>query len=177
MSSFYFELLSLIIGASLLYWPYIWCRIRKEAPETYGLVWQFEKRDIIVTLVITAATLAILTPVALHWPGVSLPHRRPISKVLYMLAAGLAAAVIEETFFRGWLQTIFKRHSNAIAAIIAVNLIFAPLHLILTPSKIALATFFPGLIMGYLRERFDNVFPSIVFHFLGNVWAIWFFPL
>jgi membrane protease YdiL (CAAX protease family) len=177
MGSFSAELLSLVIGASLLYWPYIWCRLRKEAPETYGLVWDFNGRHIAATLVITAAVLALLTPVALVWPNVSLPHSRDVGAVLYMLAAGLAAAVIEETFFRGWLQTLFRRHMGAIAAIVAVNLIFAPVHLFHTPRIIALATFFPGLIMGALRERYKNVLPSIIFHFLGNVWSIWFFPM
>ena len=39
-----------------------------------------------------------------------------------------------------------------------------------------LCTFFPGLIMGWLKYRYQNLFPPALFHFIGNIWSIWFFP-
>ena len=66
--------------------------------------------------------------------------------------------------------------SNFGAAIVAVNLIFAPVHLFAAPYWISLCTFFPGLVMGWLKYRHDSLLPPALFHFLGNVWAIWFFP-
>ena len=136
----------------------------------------FEKRAILQTLVITAFTLLLLTAVALVWPWDDLPHRRPFDMVLKLIISGLAAAVAEEIFFRGWMQPVLRRRYSAAVSIVAVNLVFAPLHLIAAPYLISLLTFFPGLIMGWLRERYGNILPSIIFHFLGNVWAIWFFP-
>ena len=136
----------------------------------------FDKRAILQTLVITAFTLLLLTAVALVWPWDDLPHRRPFDIVLKLLISGLAAAVAEEIFFRGWMQPMLRKRYSAAVSIVAVNLVFAPLHLIAAPYFISLLTFFPGLIMGWLRERYGNILPSIIFHFLGNVWAIWFFP-
>lgn len=136
----------------------------------------FEKRAIAQTLIITAFTLSMLTAVALVWPWDDLPHRRPFDLVLKLIISGLAAAVAEEIFFRGWMQPMLRKRYSATVSIVAVNLVFAPLHLIAAPYFISLLTFFPGLIMGWLRERYGNILPSIIFHFLGNVWAIWFFP-
>ena len=136
----------------------------------------FDKRAILQTLVITAFTLLLLTAVALVWPWDDLPHRRPFDIVLKLMISGFAAAVAEEIFFRGWMQPALRRRYSAAVSIVAVNLVFAPLHLIAAPYLISLLTFFPGLIIGWLRERYGNILPSIIFHFLGNVWAIWFFP-
>jgi membrane protease YdiL (CAAX protease family) len=136
----------------------------------------FEKRAIAQTLIITAFTLSMLTAVALVWPWDDLPHRRPFDMVLKLIISGLAAAVAEEIFFRGWMQPMLRKRYSATVSIVAVNLVFAPLHLIAAPYFISLLTFFPGLIMGWLRERYGNILPSMIFHFLGNVWAIWFFP-
>ena len=136
----------------------------------------FEKKAIAQTLIITAFTLSMLTAVALVWPWDDLPHRRPFDLVLKLIISGLAAAVAEEIFFRGWMQPMLRKRYSAAVSIVAVNLVFAPLHLIAAPYFISLLTFFPGLIMGWLRERYGNILPSIIFHFLGNVWAIWFFP-
>ena len=136
----------------------------------------FDKRAILQTLVITAFTLLLLTAVALVWPWDDLPHRRPFDIVLKLMISGFAAAVAEEIFFRGWMQPALRRRYSAAVSIVAVNLVFAPLHLIAAPYLISLLTFFPGLIMGWLRERYGNILPSMIFHFLGNVWAIWFFP-
>ena len=136
----------------------------------------FEKKAIAQTLIITAFTLSMLTAVALVWPWDDLPHRRPFGLVLKLIISGLAAAMAEEIFFRGWMQPMLRKRYSAAVSIVAVNLVFAPLHLIAAPYFISLLTFFPGLIMGWLRERYGNILPSIIFHFLGNVWAIWFFP-
>ena len=136
----------------------------------------FEKKAIAQTLIITAFTLSMLTAVALVWPWDDLPHRRPFGLVLKLIISGLAAAVAEEIFFRGWMQPMLRKRYSAAVSIVAVNLVFAPLHLIAAPYFISLLTFFPGLIMGWLRERYGNILPSIIFHFLGNVWSIWFFP-
>ncbi len=136
----------------------------------------FEKRAVIQTLIITAVTLLLLTVVALAWPWDDLPHRRSFDMVLKLMVSGLAAAVAEEIFFRGWMQPMLRKRHSALFSIVVVNLVFAPLHLIVAPYLISLLTFFPGLVMGWLRERYGNILPSIIFHFLGNVWAIWFFP-
>jgi membrane protease YdiL (CAAX protease family) len=170
------RLLPFAAGVFLLYWPYVWCWYRRETLDSYGLIWRINRAAIIQTFALTLAVLAALTPLALLWPWDRLPHKQNINTVLNLLSSGLAAAVIEETFFRGWVHPVLRKKLSPIAAIFITNLIFAPAHLFAAPYFLSLLTFFPGLIMSWLREKYGNVFPSILFHFLGNVWSIWFFP-
>lgn len=163
-------------GVFLLYWPYLWCWYRKEDPKIYGLRWSADRRAVAETLAVAAAVLAVLTAAALAWPWEELPRRRGLRSVLELAASGLAAAVIEETFFRGWLQPLLERRFGPYAAIAAANLVFAPVHLIVSPYWISLCTFFPGLVMGWLKYRYGSLLPPALFHFIGNIWAIWFFP-
>jgi membrane protease YdiL (CAAX protease family) len=170
------SIISLFIAAFLLYFPYIWCRMKKEPYDVYGLRWFMTKaawRDVIVLL---ALTLIPLTPIAMNWPGGHMPYRLSFSTVLELLGSGIAAAFIEETFFRGWVQTLFGRKMRPFFAIIVTSFLFACTHLIISPSWIRFATFFPGLIMGWLRWRHGSVMPAILYHALGNVWSVWFFP-
>ncbi len=169
--------ISFAAGLFLLYWPYFWCRYKKVSPDTLGLYWDFNIKDMMQTLCVSALILAGLTVVAMNWPWENLPKHRDLWTALNMAGSGLAAAVIEETFFRGWLQPVLEKKLHPYAAIVVTNMIFAPIHLFVAPYWISLATFFPGLIMGWLKYRYKNLFPPALFHFVGNIWAIWFFPM
>lgn len=150
--------------------------VRHESPYNYGLELQYRKKDIIETLLISAGLLSLITPVAFFLAETPLPRHRELSEIIELAASGLAAAIIEEFFFRGWLQSILRKRFSAFKSIMAVNMVFAPIHLIATRNPLIMLTFFPGLVMGSLRERYGNILPAIIFHFLGNLWAIWFFP-
>ncbi|WP_278548821.1 Synerg-CTERM system glutamic-type intramembrane protease MrtS [Cloacibacillus evryensis] len=168
---------SFCAGVFLLYWPYVWCWYGKKDPDDYGLRWDFNIKDFMQTLAVSAFILLILTVVAMNWPWETLPRKRALWEALSLGGSGLAAAIIEETFFRGWLQPMLERRFSPFAAIVLTNLVFAPIHLIVAPYWISLCTFFPGLIMGWLKYRYKNLFPPALFHFVGNIWSIWFFPL
>ena len=170
------SIVSLFIAAFMLYFPYFWCRIKKESSDVYGLRWFMTKDAWIDVTVLTFLTLASLTPVAMNWPGGNIPYRLSYSVVFELLGSGIAAAFIEETFFRGWIQTILSRKIGTFNAIIAASFLFACTHLIINPSWIRFATFFPGLVMGWLRWRHGSVMPAILYHALGNIWSVWFFP-
>ena len=171
------DIISFCAGVFLLYWPYIWCRLKGENPDSLGLCWDFNRKSAMQTLTVSGFILAAVTIVALNWPWEELPRHRDIKTVLSLLGSGLAAAIIEETFFRGWLQPVLARHLKPWAAIVVTNLIFAPIHLFVAPYWISLLVFFPGCIMGWLKYRYKNLFPPALFHFVGNIWAIWFFPM
>ena len=89
----------------------------------------------------------------------------------------IAAAFIEETFFRGWLQTLTIKKFGVILGILSASLLFALSHLIALTGWLRVATFFPGIIMGILRYRGNSVLPSIIYHAICNVWAVWFAPV
>lgn len=128
------------------------------------------------TVMLTAVILAILTVAALMWPWEQLPKYRSLSAALSLGISGLSAAIIEEILFRGVLQPYLVGKLGLPLGVVAVNLIFAPIHLFASPNWVSLCTFFPGIIMSLLKERYNSLYPPMLFHFLGNVWSIWFFP-
>ena len=167
--------LPLAAGACMLYMPYIWCIVRHESYSEYNLNYNYNKKVIKETLIISAVILLLITPAAFYLNH-ALPYSRGIKEILSLAGTGLAAAVIEETFFRGWIQNILKKKLPVTASVVIASALFASSHLILLDDKRLLLTFFPGLVMGYLAERYKSIFPAIIFHFLGNCWSVFLFP-
>jgi len=165
-----------IIAGFMLYFPYFWCYMKKEDLERYGLKWRLTRDDLVLVAILTVITLIPLTIISISWPGQSLPRHVQGNKIFPLLVTGLVAAIVEETFFRGWLQTMFRKQVGPLSAIAVTALCFGLAHTFMGFHFLRFATFFPGLIMGYLKERSGNVFPSMCYHFFGNVWSIWFFP-
>lgn len=170
----------LAAAALMLYFPYTWCRLRGEDERDFGLKWFMGRgawRDVILALVLT---LVPLTFVSMHWPvewGGPGPRSLRPWQALDSLGGGVAAAFIEETFFRGWLQTLTVRRWGPWAGIPLATLAFALIHLVTLVGWLRVATFFPGLVMGWLRWRHGSVLPSILYHALCNVWAVWWAPI
>ena len=168
-----------LIAAFMLYFPYFWCRRRGESEETYGLRWFMGKGAWRDTLVATVVTLVPLTFVSFYWPrawGLGGPFRPSAWMAMNQLGGGLAAAFIEETFYRGWMQTLCARKWGAFAAIFFTSAVFSLSHLFVAPSWLRLATFFPGLVMGLLRHRNGSIMPAIIYHAVCNIWAVWWMP-
>jgi len=165
-----------MVAATMLYLPYLWCYLRREDPADYGLRWNLTWSAVRLVFILSLLTLIPLTVMSMLWPGQSLPRSISVDSFLSLSIAGLVASVVEETFFRGFVQTLLKKKLDPISAILITALLFAAAHSFWRFHPLRLATFFPGLIMGYLRESTGNVFPSMIYHFLGNIWSIWFFP-
>jgi membrane protease YdiL (CAAX protease family) len=166
-----------LVGLAFVYIPFIWCRWRKESLDVYGLSWRFEKKSLIECLILTTLILGVLTFVSVNWPFEALPRRSPFGRTLNLTTAGSAAAVIEEIFYRGWLQQLFKKKLPIFAAVVLTSVIFASSHVFVAQTPFMIAVFFPGCIMGFLRERHGNLSTSTLFHGISNLWAIWFSPL
>ena len=167
---------SFLIAAFLLYFPFIWCYLRKETPESYGLTWKFTKRTMRECIMTTLCVLIPLTVIAMNWPAESLPRSSSLARTINLAGGGLAAAFIEEVFFRGWMQTLLRRRFSPLLAIGITSAVFAASHLFMNPAIHSMAVFFPGIIMGILRERDGNIAGSTAFHAIANIWAIWFSP-
>jgi len=170
---------ALLVAAFMLYFPYYWCKKRGESEESYGLRWFMGKGAWRDTILATVLTLVPLTFMSYYWPpslGVGGPFRPSAWTAINNLGGGLAASFIEETFYRGWMQTLLVRKWGAYSAIFFTSLVFAVSHLFINPSWLGLATFFPGLVMGFLRHRHGSVMPAIVYHAVCNVWAVWWMP-
>ncbi len=90
----------------------------------------------------------------------------------------LVVALPEEMFYRGWMQTAWARAAPGRgvtvlgarlgAGFLWTQLLFAAGHLVvLQPWR--LATFFPGLLFGWVRERTGDVAAAVVLHALSNL--------
>lgn len=167
----------LLAVAVMLYGPYLWAMARGEPLGVYGLEFKPRKRALLEAAIAAILTLVPLTVVvSLGWPDRTWPRELPFSVVLAFASSGLVAAVSEEVFFRGWVQTLLSRILHPALAIAAASAFFALSHLVFRSDPFYLLTFFPGLVMGWLRLKHGDIAPAILYHFLGNLWAIWFFP-
>ena len=174
-------IIGLIVASFMLYFPYEWCKRRGESELDYGLKWFMTReswRDVIVAL---AVTLIPLTIISLYlwpheWGGRGFKHPS-LWAALDQLGGGIAAAFIEETFYRGWLQTLLTRKLGVWLGVLLATLAFALSHLVVLTGWLRVATFFPGLVMAVLRIRGGSVMPSIIYHAVCNVWAVWLAPV
>ena len=164
------------LAALMLYGPFLWCAFRRESPQRYGLTWRWDVPLVRSVLLWCAATLVPLTVVAWLWPTGGIPRSLPWQGALRCLMAGTTAAIVEEIFLQGWLQSSLRPWMTTGARVLLVSALFSASHMIFQSRLLFLATFFPGLVMGYLRERHDTVSAPILYHALCNVWAVWFFP-
>jgi membrane protease YdiL (CAAX protease family) len=118
----------------------------------------------------------VLAPYALppdpRWPG--FPPDLPLRLAIQFLVVALP----EELFYRGFMQTAWERTDPSAGVrvfgarlgkgFLATQALFALGHLVvLQPWR--LATFFPGLLFGWLRARTGDVSAGIFFHALSNL--------
>lgn len=118
---------------------------------------------------------------AWHAPTHAFRWSAPDDLASFVLAQLVMVALPEEAFFRGFVQT---RLSDAWPptrkllgadvdprALFAQAALFALVHLAAEPHLDELATFFPGLLFGWLRARRGGIGAAVVFHALSNVLA------
>ena len=100
--------------------------------------------------------------------------------LLGRVAGNAAVALAEEFFYRGWLTGQLEAAWPPQARLLGVrfgrgallaNALFAAGHLlVLAPWR--LATFFPGLLFGWLRARTGTIGAPAICHWLCNVWLL-----
>ncbi|WP_433258221.1 lysostaphin resistance A-like protein [Streptosporangium sp. CA-135522] len=101
----------------------------------------------------------------------------PISLIVGSLITLLTASVLEEVFYRGWLQTRLEALYGRWPAIMTSSLLFALMHssrLHADALLLGLATIvaFQGvfaLMLGYLWARYRNIWVIILIHTLTNL--------
>jgi len=91
------------------------------------------------------------------------------SPVGFVLAGVLAAPVVEEIFFRGFLFPGFRQRYGWNKAALLSSGIFALAHL----SPVAfIPTFALGYVFAFLYHRANSIWPGIIMHFLLNAFGI-----
>lgn len=106
-------------------------------------------------------------------PSQTFPSLEGVSQttiVGLLLISSLAAGVIEESAFRGYMQGPIERCVGLLPAILITGTMFALAHLdftlILWPYYIAVAA-----IYGVITHTAGSIFPAIVLHTAGNLYS------
>jgi membrane protease YdiL (CAAX protease family) len=100
-------------------------------------------------------------------PGIS-PYRGTVPLTAAVAAHHLLlVALPEEVFFRGYLYDAFEEAGRE--PVLAVALLFAVGHFMISPVPYRLMTFFPALLLGWGRKRSGNVYVPTAVHFLYNL--------
>jgi sodium transport system permease protein len=95
---------------------------------------------------------------------------RLVSPMLLVASVGLAPAICEEWFFRGYLLGAIRQRTSAWSAILLTAIVFALFHVF---SSVVLAVrFLPslslGIVLGWVCWRTRSVLPGIVLHAVHN---------
>ncbi|WP_372879015.1 JDVT-CTERM system glutamic-type intramembrane protease MrtJ [Spongiibacter marinus] len=126
-------------------------------------------------ILVAPLVLLLISLIAPELPFVIEPTYRQLALFLIL------APLLEELAFRGWLQGYFwrtrlarQRVGNISAANIATSALFALSHTYSGPLLWSLLVFFPSLVFGYHRDRYQSVFPAFVLHLVYNAcWLTW----
>jgi membrane protease YdiL (CAAX protease family) len=138
------------------------------------------------TAVALAVALVIFPPFVAgfwwwHGPMHAWRWSAPPDLAAFALAQVVMVALPEEAFFRGFVQTrlsdVWPPKGSFLGApvdpraLVLQAALFALVHLAAEPRLDELATFFPGLLFGWLRARRDGIGASVALHALSNVLA------
>ncbi len=109
-----------------------------------------------------------------HWP------RHPGPLLEFAAVQIVVVALPEELFFRGCVLGLLERRwpptrrflGGGIGwALVLSSLLFAVIHLPKAGDPRALATFFPGLLFGWMRSATGSIAGSVAVHAASNIWV------
>lgn len=109
------------------------------------------------------------------------PRTPELSDTKFFLLMLLGVALPEELFFRGFVQGKFNKFFGRKFQLLGVrfgvglvlaDLLFTLVHLAYSTEIIRFLVFFPGLIFGFLREKYGSIFPAVVFHAVSNLFML-----
>lgn len=96
---------------------------------------------------------------------------------LGILTAVILAPLTEDTIFRGYVLEMLSKRYKKWTAIIISSLIFAVIHFQFFRPGLTVYMLFWSMLTGYLYIRFNNIYPSLLFHSLNNIWAYILVPM
>ena len=91
------------------------------------------------------------------------------SPIWFIIAAVIAAPLVEEMFFRGFLFQGFRQRYGWVTASIISSAIFAVAHLDLVSL---IPTFILGFVFSYVYHRSNSIWPGIILHFSVNAFGV-----
>jgi membrane protease YdiL (CAAX protease family) len=158
-------------------------RARGEGWQGYGLPWTWRAWGraaaaglAVSLLVLPLFAVLLVGGVRLAGLPMTFEPRLPPGFALAAAVQFLVVALPEELFYRGFMQTSWARKGTSRRILgaeigpgfLATQALFAAGHLV-TLQPWRLATFFPGLLFGWLRARTGGVVAPAVAHALSNL--------
>lgn len=98
----------------------------------------------------------------------SQPTNSVLEKVLYIIAVSLVPALAEEFAFRGVVMGTLRKYGDAFA-IISSSVVFGLMHGNISQIPFA---FILGLVLAFADCKTNSIVPSIIIHFLNNLYAV-----
>lgn len=112
---------------------------------------------------------------------VALPQQRDLdvsqyptlTALLWVLMSAVVAGVVEETSFRGYVQTPLERRHGPVIAILVTGSLFGLMHLTHSEVTVVLLPYYMAVaaVYGALAHLTDSTLPSMVLHGGGNVFS------
>ena len=90
---------------------------------------------------------------------------------LKLLTLSVTPAVCEELFFRGFLQSAFRRHTSVTGAVCGSAILFATFHVVVRDTLLferVIPSLLMGLVLGFVCVRSGSLFPGMLLHMLHN---------
>lgn len=180
-----------IVAAGFLLLTAAAVRLRRESGRDYGLSLDHWKSEILFILALCALIYPFyFVGFKLYWNPPS-PFQLSLRIPLWTLALNhlVVVALPEEFLFRGFIQqrlgSVFRRRARFLGLTLgwhipAAAALFALGHFVTEMNPNRLATFFPALVFGAIRERKGSLIGCVLFHALCNIFSdivVWgFYP-
>jgi len=125
-------------------------------------------------------SLLKLLHIPMYWGAkISFPVQQKETQDIYwgVLTAVILAPLTEDTIFRGYVVEMFKARLGNWTTIAISSLIFALVHLQFFGPGLTIYMLVWSILTCFLYVKFNNIYPSLIFHGLNNIWAYIFVPM
>lgn len=90
--------------------------------------------------------------------------------IITFFVLAILAPIVEEIFFRGFIQEQLQKITSSKVAILIQALIFSLAHL---EPQVVIPLTIIGTIMGYIYHKTNSIYPTIIFHSINNSLAFY----
>ncbi len=171
------------LGLAVL--PFIYLRVRKLAPKTF-FRWNPVPAPLLFPSLAVGVSLAVLVDELDRLLNLIIPMPEelsgelakmmqatgPLDLLLLLLGAVVVAGFVEESIFRGFLQTSLEGHVGATQAVVYSSVAFTAIHFNIYG---AIQIFLFGFALGYLAWRTNSIIPAFIVHAANNALAVMYY--
>lgn len=139
-----------------------------------GVLWSLATVCIVAMLYPLVESVASALGLPMFWQHVGTTVvKQETQQDLFMgiLTAVVLAPLTEDTIFRGYMLEMFAERYKKWIAIVLSSIIFASIHFQFFGPGLTVYMFFWTIASCILYVKFNQIYPSIIFHMINNTWA------